>query len=295
MSAAELATSIPVDLLSHSEPARAIEDAAIAAHSPDVVARLHELDREHDRRLTEIRARLQQHEEAFEREDVGAPVENRRTSYLPDALGITIALAALATILASLQFADRWDAVSATLTTAIMITAGTVLHLLGTVRSYLGSTVTNHRGSSYVGATAVIALIATGVIVQRGRLPGETAGLDAVLPSAIATGVCGVALLIAWVDMRRRGAPERARDARYDAARAAWQEELGGEAAALAERHREAALAAVHELDPDARAAIERDLIEAARILRDRDDVPQLWVSMLADSPLSTLRFDDRV
>ncbi|MBA8848779.1 hypothetical protein [Microcella alkalica] len=163
------------------------------------------------------------------------------------------------------------------------------------MRSRPGAAVSNHRASSVIGFDAAAALAGAGLIVWRADQPRGGAPFDAVMVPVIVSAVCGVILAVVWIDARRRGAPERARVARYRAEEASWRADLDVEAAELAERSRGAVLAAIAALDDARRSAVEGDLAEAAGILRRRGDVPHSFASAIADAPFGALRYDARV
>lgn len=291
MTAAELASSIPVSTGETLSAARVLEDAALASAAPQLRARLKAIDRDHDRAIAALRTRYRERENAYDEDWPDPP----RDIWGLDAAALVLTAIALAVVIASARFADRWDAPSAAALCAGLIVLATVLHLVGALRSRSGAGVSNQRASSVIGFDAVAAVAGAGLIVWRANGARGGAPLDAVIAPAIVSGLCGLLLAIVWVDARRRGAPERARVARYRVAEASWREDLDAEAAELADRARESALAEVLALDDATRAAIDADLAEAARILRRRDDVPQGVAAALADAPFGSLRYDDRV
>lgn len=291
MTAASLAGGISVQAGETLPAARALEDAAIAAAAPGLAARVRAIDRDHDRAMAALRARYRERENADDEEWPDAP----RDIWGLDGLALVLVVVALSCVIASARFADRWDAPAAAALGGGLIVLATAAHLVNGVRSRAGSGVTNQRASSVIGVDAIAAVIGAGLIVWRADAPRGGAPLDAVIVPALASAVCGVVLAALWVITRRRGAPERAMLARYRAAEASWRVDLDREAGELAARSRSSALAALLELDAQARAAIEGDLAEAARILRRRDGVMQGFSAALADAPFGSLRYDDRV
>ncbi|MDO8337764.1 MAG: hypothetical protein Q7T15_05870 [Microcella sp.] len=291
MTAAELASSIPVSAGETLSAARVLEDAALASAAPQVRARLRAIDRDHDRAIAALRARYRERESAYDEDWPDPP----RDIWGLDAAALVITAIALAVVIASARFADRWDAPSAAALCAGLIVLATVLHLVGALRSRSSAGVSNQRASSVIGFDAVAAVAGAGLIIWRANGARGGAPFDAIIAPVVVSALCGLLLAIVWVDARRRGAPERARVARYRVAEASWREDLDAEASELADRSRAAALAVVQALDAESRAAVETDLAEAALVLKRRDDVPPGFASAIADSPFGALRYDDRV
>lgn len=291
MTAAELASSIPVSTGETLSAARALEDAAVAAAAPQLRAPLRAIDHDHDRALARLRARYRERENAYDEEWPDPP----RDIWGLDAAALVITAIALAVVIASARYADRWDAPSAAALCAGLIVLATVLHLAGALRSRSSAGVSNQRASSVIGFDAAAAFAGAGLIVWRANGARGGAPFDAIVVPVVVSALCGVVLALVWVDARRRGAPERARVARYRAAEASWREDLDVEASEIAARSRGAALAAVLGLDGARRAAVESDLAEAARVLKRRDDVPHAFASAVAASPFGALRYDERV
>ena len=290
-SAAQLAASIPVRVGETLPTARALEDAAVAAHAPPLVSRLRAIDLRYDRAMAALRARYQQRESRYDEEWPDPP----RDIWGLDAIALVIVAVGVAVVPASVQFSDRINAPFAAALCAGALLVATLLHGVNALRSRGGGSVSNQRASSVVGFDAVAALVGSGLIVWGALVPRDGAPLDSVLVSAGIAATCGIVLILVWIDARRRGAPERGRVKRYVAAEASWREDLDVEAGELAARSRNEALAAALELADDARAGLEGDLIEAARILRGRDDVPYEIATVFAEAPFGALRYDDRV
>lgn len=290
MSAVELAASIPVAVGEHLSTARALEDAAVAAHAPAVAARLRAIDREHDRAMSALRATYQGREAAHDEEWPDPP----RDSWALDALALVVTAVALAVIIASARFGAQWDARSAAALGAALLGLTVALHGVNALRARRGS-VSNARASSIIGFDAVAALAGAGLIAWRASLPRGGAALAEVAVPLGAAVLCGLVLVALWIDARRRGAPARARLARYRQAEASWRADLDAEAAELAAAARAAALACVDELSAPVREALLKDLVDATQRLQRRDDVPHDVASALREAPFGFLRYDDRV
>lgn len=290
VSAAELAASIPVGAGEHLPTARALEDAALAAHASAAVPRLRAIDREHDRAMSALRATYQRREAADDEEWPDPPPD----SWALDALGLVVAAVALAAIIASARFGAQWDARGAAALGAALLGLTAGLHGVSALRARRG-TVSNARSSSIIGFDAVAALAGAGLIVWRASLPRGGAALAEVALPAGAAVLCSLVLAALWVGARRRGAPARARLARYREAEASWRADLDVEAAELAATARAAALACIDQLPAAVRDALLADLAEAARRLRRREDVPHDVATALSEAPFGFLRYDARV